>query len=589
MKKKNSIFLFCCVVALMLSKPVNCLAQESESKKIEVIIMLDTSDSMGDPICDISDDSSDNLKINIAKKWAQDLCALFVDTKIIVSIYTFDDVNREEVQVEKECIDINNGKDTINELEKIESRKSKDTDHYGALKKAKEKFGQDADYKYIIILSDGKTAYKDDIRNDTETEDDSRKEMNTEDAIENFRTECKEFAKEENQGLILVGFGQQIDMFKELYENKEKEEDISYIDHNQDTSKITDRFFEILNMPLSFQEESENKNGDKTDKIEFNLEKDYYRTIIYIEKKLNKDNIEETQIKLYRGEELVNPEDFEILYLGNSAYVYLEPSKAGDYQIVVPEDTWYYKIRNQENGIIKEIRLMLFAKAGDLTYENQENGLTLYTLKENPKELVIKIEFIWENAGNYKSPDNAAVVLAHTSEEEKSEDDWNKGSTRWTDESDGSRTVWSSVLKIPKDNKDNIYQVRVKNGNRNVYSNSIKIERKWPIKTEKELKINEECNLKEIVPEEFVDDINEIEVNIQNKDGYEKYTTRTENTVAFGKAGLYTVDIIYNLEKVGEAELSVIGNTPDWIKPFVIVIVVIVVVAITVFAVKKKN
>lgn len=588
MKKKNSIFLFCCMVVLMLFKPANCLAQESESPKIEVVIMLDTSYSMSHSI----DDSPDNFKINIAKKWAQDLCALFVNTKIIVSIYTFDDVNKEEVQVEKECIDINNGKDILNKLKKIENKESKesrDTDHYGALKKAEGEFGQDADYKYIIILSDGETYYEDDIRNDTETEDDSKKEMNTQEAIENFRTECKEFAKKENQGVILVGFGQQIDMFEELYKNKEDDEDISYIDHNQDPSKITDRFFELLNMPLSLQKESENENGDKTDKIEFRLEKDYYRTIIYIEKKLNKDNIEETQIKLHRGEELVSPEDFEILYLGNSAYVYLESSKAGDYQIIVPEDTWYYKIRNQENGIIKEIRLMLFAKAGDLTYENQENGLTLYTLKENPKELVIKIEFIWENAGNYKSPDNAAVVLAHTSEEEKSEDDWNKGSTRWTDESDGSRTVWSSVLKIPKDNKDNIYQVRVKNGNRNVYSNSIKIERKWPIKTEKELKINEECNLKEIVPEEFVDDINEIEVNIQNKDGYEKYTTRTENTVAFGKAGLYTVDIIYNLEKVGEAELSVIGNTPDWINPFVIAIVVIVVVAITVFAVKKKK
>lgn len=588
MKKKNSIFLFCCMVVLMLFKPATCLAQESEGQKIEVIIMLDTSDSMGDSIFDISDDSPDNLKINIAKKWAQDLCALFVNTKITVSIYTFDDVNKEEVQVEKECIDINNGKDTIDKLEKIERRKSKGTDHYGALKKAKEKFGQDADYKYIIILSDGKTAYKDNMRNDTETKDPSKKEMNTEDAIKNFRTECKEFAKEENQGVILVGFGQQIDMFKEL----ENEEGISYIDHNQDPSKITDRFFELLNMPLSFHKESENKNGDETDKIEFRLEKDYYKTIIYIEKKLNKDNLEETQIKLYRGEELVNPEDFEILYLGNSAYVYLESSKAGDYQIVVPEDTWYYKIRNQENGIIKEIRLMLFAKVGNLTPENQENGLTLYTLKENPEELVVKIEFIWENVGNYKSPNDAAVVLAHTSEEEKSEDDWNKGSTRWAHESDGSRTVWSSVLKIPKDNKDNIYQVRVKNGNRNVYSNSIKIERKWPVKTKKELKINEECNLKEIVPKEFAEDIDEIETKIQNEDGYERYATRTENTIAFGKAGTYTVDIIYNLEKVGEAELSVIGNAPNWIKELVIAIVVIAVIVVTiivVFAVKKKN
>lgn len=554
------------------------MAEESDSPNIEVIIMLDTSESMEDSTDGSVNDSEDNSKIKLAKKWAQELCTLFVNTKITVSMCTFDNVNEEEMKIEKTKIDIKNAKENIDKLEEIDSKKLTYTDHYGALKKAENGFGQQADYKYIMILSDGETKYENDIRLDNKAENDLEKKMTTKEAKGFFQDRCESFASKENQGIFLIGFGEDIDMFQALNEKKH----ILYIDQSKEPSEITNKIFEELDMPLFLQEKNENKNRDKRNKIEFELEKEHYRTIINItrEADLAESGIDPTQIKLYMeetGENEISQENFDILCLKNSAFLYLEPSKKGKYQIVLPEDIWYYEIRNQENGILKEVKLIL--EAENLQSAKLEDDIIQYDIKKQPKELVLRLEFVWDSAGEHKNPDSA--ILVNTSQKERTDDDWKKGRSISTDN-------WKYVLDTPKDDENNVYCVQVKNGNKTIYSNNIKIVRNWVVEKNKELQKNEEYDLKNAVPEEFTDN-NDIEYEIQNENKYKKHITLTGDTIAFSKAGNYIVNIKYKSKLIGKVGFTVKRKCDMFILIVILLSIVIVLMIFVRLVTKRKN
>lgn len=145
--------LICCV--LSICRQENCCASENQRQSVEVVLLIDTSQSM--------DEQMDGLF-----SWSRDFCRNCIDKNIVLSYVTFD--NRRDEKVIIEPTKINMGtyekcKDKIKEkTDKCKSEKKGIkrlyTDQLGAFKKAEGILGKsDADIKYIIMLSDGELDY----------------------------------------------------------------------------------------------------------------------------------------------------------------------------------------------------------------------------------------------------------------------------------------------------------------------------------------------------------------------------------------------------------------------------------------------
>lgn len=437
--------LICCV--LSICRQENCCASENQRQSVEVVLLIDTSQSM--------DEQMDGLF-----SWSRDFCRNCIDKNIVLSYVTFD--NRRDEKVIIEPTKINMGtyekcKDKIKEkTDKCKSEKKGIkrlyTDQLGAFKKAEGILGKsDADIKYIIMLSDGELDYD---NKDTLISEERE-------AICELKKRCMEFI-DANQKIILVGFGEHIELFQSIID-KEKENGtsfIEYINSNRDPAGVVNKFLSGIGNSETVIEKGKREGVDE---ISFELEKEHDSVDILIKNESN-DKVDFNKgISVYynagKGEKLLKEENLLIEPDGERLNIVLTYTKPGNYRISLPnKGTWKYKISYWCTNV-KKVTLSLFNNKKEVE-RKEEDGIICYRTNIFQDSLKLKAKL--------KKSDKVKVKGVFYLNTNKSADKDIK--ELWSDKSkvkemnenpNDEGSEWIYKLQLPLSESNNIYQVRV--------------------------------------------------------------------------------------------------------------------------------
>lgn len=401
---------------------------------VELVVLLDTSESM-----------NRGEIWEKAKIWAEDIGAFSLETDIFLRVICFDgkgfDGTGEECPNIRKVFmgKVNDGEELVSYGDKVEQvhAEGEYTDHRGALKYVQNILKDSASScQCIMILSDGDLDY-DDEKGHSETE---------ECAIKEFGELAKSFAEEDNQSVILVGFGSG----KNLFQNIAKGTNIVYFDGDKEGMDAIRSIFQELSYPIELVD-----NYGSENEIKFDVTPDCYRIIINIRayeqtsEELNKDKI------IVSGPEGWNEDSYSYSPLQNSSYLYLNNIMGGEYSVILPAGHWKSSIICQR-----------LALSDDILFKILQNGQEIMrdidTDSYNISGTSFEIEIVGQNL-NYIEP----YYLCYLEEGEVSSE---KQRLLISDYSSNKSTI-----ELEEQDKNYIFQIVCKEGDKESKSAPIRI------------------------------------------------------------------------------------------------------------------
>ena len=370
MRQKKYRFLTTPIIvgALFLMLVLHAVAENKH-----VIILLDASGSM-----------EKNDQGEEAKQWAKDVCALSGGMGFQVSLVTFQSEMKDgdaiEVLFQQNVPD----EDNMNKLEELLDLVEYDgtlTDHKAAMDTAESILGsgQESDTA-IVMLSDGELDYVNSEVPDREPTEDEKK------AIECFQNKCRRLAGN-GCSIYLVGFGNDVRMFQELDGNN----GIMYFSKDNSPWDIIRRLFADNGYMLE-TERVEAADGD----ICFQLDKNYYQSIINFKKFIEAMAVEKKDISIYCDGEKTDMQ-FDVTNLSSSVYLYLRNPGPGKYEIktgnCLDGEYFVWNLEKYEN-ITFEVSL-LDKNDNELIPNEQE----IYEIETG----MMPVKFSIQTSGNIKS------------------------------------------------------------------------------------------------------------------------------------------------------------------------------------------
>ena len=348
------VFLISVIFSFLLG--MDCVYAEPEDSDKKIVIVWDVSGSMG-----VNDED------RAAVQWVKNFCTIGKDTGISMSVLKFhNNVNRI---FENELVTDLNYSRLIGDVEQV-SYAGNRTDHLKALKTAEKLLSQgNLEHNIIVMLSDGDLDYEGRPLN--------AKIIHTpqeEEAIEAFEEECRSLS-EQGCKIYLVGFGlgQEVEMFKNLAEEREDDAVFYLSKEMSSTEKITE-IFKDAGHTIQFNWQDVMENG-----IVIALQKKYDRVIIEIKK----------------GEESceASKEDFQVFYE-------FQPYE-NEWMMIDTETTLYLEFRGVTEGTYEvhfnpsgyDEKVGIITQEGELKAPvevSEENGAV--SPAEPPADIQIEIE-----------------------------------------------------------------------------------------------------------------------------------------------------------------------------------------------------
>ncbi len=532
MKKYWFSICFLVICIALACKQEKCYAAENPEQTVEIVLLIDTSKSM----C-----GQRNKLVN----WSEDFCISCINKNIILSYVTFDNKNNEKVIIKRTKINKDTYKSCKEKINKVVINGDY-TDQLGAFKKAEDILkNSNADIKYIIMLSDGEMDYK-----NINSEKKERKKNSDNSPEKEMQKRCINFVNE-NQKIILVGFGKDIQLFKDIINGNKNSNSslIKYVDSSYNPSDVVNEFFNGIGGSEKVLEESK-KDGTLTDKITFKLKNKYDKIDIFI-KNLNNTKVDfNKDILVY----CKDTKEKNLIFEPGEDYlkIILTNPQKGNYKILLPKSNWYYRISYWYTHV-DEVKLKLYNNERELGIASNDNGIACYEPDIFQNDLTLKIELCINDEVKKDEIKIKEIVCLNTKEISDSDMEklWNnKNKIRKAIQNPDSE--WFCGLGNTLDENNNVYQARVFLIDK-PYINSNKIK----IIPQKEDLVNETLNtiiLKEndlgsFVPESYKKYMDKIKVvigedvlnnNIENK----KYSsTQNGKIVTFKKDGDYIIDM----------------------------------------------
>lgn len=354
-----------------------------------VIILLDTSGSMKQ-----SDQGRDAIQ------WAKDVCALSGAMGVQVSLVTFQseriDGDAIEVFLQRKLPDENHMRKIKEMLDLVEYDGTL-TDHRAAMEIAEGilEQGKESDTA-IVMLSDGDLDYVDSQVPDRERTEEEK------DAIECFQKKCLQLAGD-GCNIYLVGFGNDVSMFRELDGNN----GIIYFSKDNSPLDIMKRLFADNGYMLE-ADRVEAEDGN----ICFQLDKNYYQSIINFEKSVEAMAVEEEDVSIYCDGEKTDM-DIGVTDLSGSAYLYLRNPGPGKYEIKTGNclDGEYY-VWNLEKYENLAFEVSLLDKDDNELASNEQN---IYEVEAD----MMPIKLLIHTSGNIKDEEISDLYYKRKDENEK--------------------------------------------------------------------------------------------------------------------------------------------------------------------------
>lgn len=448
MRKRFFLFFLSLFFFFFICPISNAEERNDASSTIDIVMAIDVSGTM------------EGTKIKNAKKQAIQLCIICEKLNIKLSCITFSGIGEikeifkdEEIESEEKIFDL---------IEKIKSINCKGeyTDQLGAIQHAENILvNSDADFKYIIMLSDGMIDY---VNRKGEAKKLTKGER---DAYDAFQTSCINFAEEDNQGIFLVGYKNDVKMFSKI---RDEENSLYYLYWKNNNSNFFNTIFNPLDYSINVKKEKTLKAG----KIPFDLERGLSAAIVYIVRETdNKKSkiLTEEKIITKKGEE---PADIKCS--SDSAIIYYDHPEGGDYILNLPKDVWSLDVIPIKDYRISSVDLKLFGEEKSEVTNNQiitedSQKITLYTLDKFDSELNLQINVEGDDSDNKYIGKKLYLKKFETGKSEKE---------KW-DEKQKARdlvsNVWSIKIDMPETETPIYYRVRVGNNGNYFYSNIIKI------------------------------------------------------------------------------------------------------------------
>lgn len=367
-KKRLILVAFFLLMFFSLYK-INGEAEEGESPDIELVVLLDTSESMN------KDGIWEKVKI-----WTEDIGAFSLRTDIFLHVICFDGKNFDEYgRGDPNIREVFTGKvddeeklrSYGNDLQDIEAKGGL-TDHKGALECVLEKIKDgDGSQKCVIIISDGDLDY-DNKEGHSSIESE---------AIDEFGKCAKEFAMEENQSVVFVGFGSGKNLFQKIANG----DGITYFDGDNESSDAIRRIFQKLGYPVEALDNSGSEN-----ELKFTVPTDCYRVIINIrpqeqaQEELNKEKITVSGPGEWVGK------DYAYSSLKKSGYLYLNNIVQGEYTVTLPDGHWRSSITCQRFTLPDEISIRVLQNGQEV---EKDQGTDCYIIQGKS----FKIEYAGQN------------------------------------------------------------------------------------------------------------------------------------------------------------------------------------------------
>lgn len=405
MLKIRKMLLGIFIIGLLASVDKGSVLAAEKSSNISVAVLIDTSQSIRD---------GQQIKEIL---WAQDFCSKCLDTGIRVSFYTFDDQQEAgklaiNVILEETVITEQNIVRNMNALDKIEHT-GRYTDLYGAMRDAVSFLNSGkAEQQYIILLSDGRLDYDNQDESDVKgTEAEARKKfcnitkVFTENAGKVFLVEFDNKNLEQKdklwKDLKEERFKKNINLFREIEEYK----GISSFKADA-FEEVSERIFNDAGFPVSREKMQKVDNNI----IQFNLKEYYDCAIINVVRtgSYRKDELRDSDF-IVKYKDQLRPANL-IAILPNSAFIFLQGSDEGEYEIILPDaGSWEYKISKLDRSALGKIRISVItsneagveAEKHDDTYIINNGDIILYTeLKGEISDFSgIRMSYQWAREG----------------------------------------------------------------------------------------------------------------------------------------------------------------------------------------------
>lgn len=392
--KKIVLFILTCLLIWVGVTEV-ALAKETDNNGVEIVVLIDTSLSIGD------EQKAKEIE------WAQEICQNYLNTGSWISFYTFDDppeIGKSPVAIllDKREITPENLAESMEALSRI-SHNGNYTDLRGAMKEAVSCLESGhADKQYIILLSDGKLDYDNQDEYDlTGTEAEARKE---------FCDITREFAARKSGNVMLVDFGNSAQRGKDaewmklgdsrfekninLFDEISVDDGIEVFDREDALDKASEKLFDTSGFPIKTIKEGESTDGNR---IQFSLDEDYSYIKIKV---VCSDTLEEMNF---------GKEDFQVIYKGkkwpsnligppynNSTFIVLYSARKGKYEIILPNNgIWRYQIDAMTRKQLGKIEVMVIDDNGREALRSDD----IYTIEAGKGSLYVKIDKKAENSG----------------------------------------------------------------------------------------------------------------------------------------------------------------------------------------------
>lgn len=398
------------------------LALHTVAGSKHVIILLDTSGSMKQ-----SDQGRDAIQ------WAKDVCALSGAMGVQVSLVTFQservDGDAIEVFLQRELPDENNMRKIKEMLDLVEYDGTL-TDHRVAMERAAGilEQGKESDTA-IVMLSDGDLDYVDSPVPDRERTEEEK------DAIECFQKKCLQLAGD-GCNIYLVGFGNDVSMFREL----DGDNGIIYFSKDNSPLDIMKRLFADNGYMLE-ADRVEAEDGN----ICFQLDKNYYQSIINFGKSVETMAVEEEDVSIYCDGEKKDM-DIGVTDLSGSAYLYLRNPGPGKYEIKTGNclDGEYY-VWNLEKYENLAFEVSLLDKDDNELASNEQN---IYEVEAD----MMPIKLLIHTSGNIKDEEISDLYYKRKDENEK------------FNFIEKKQENWIKEMELPEQEGDYSYEIILKAG-----------------------------------------------------------------------------------------------------------------------------
>ncbi len=363
-----------------LNNSMVCRAEEGAGT--EVVILIDTSASMQELWTSVME-------------WTERIGVYSQDTGIKLRMKSFDVREREPGEIFYGEISSAAGNLTeyMDDMKGLGTPDGRGTDHLGAIDDAVEIMNKSsAKRKCIVILSDGKLDYS------VDGEDGPARETEEKEAKKSFKSRAESFAEKDGQEIVLIGFGKELDLFRNM-------NGVTYISGDLLTDEEINTFLRAVfgKLDIALEEIKLEKDGEK---YKFSLDEGYYRTIIGLRSENDEVDLEQFRYLLENENGPIIPE--LISPLPHSCYLYFSNLEKGSYQLTMPAGEWRHSLITQKKIEVSDIELSIEEDENCIYHPSED----VYCLKEPVCVLNIKVTTKLEEQLQELNMVNAYYVMA---------------------------------------------------------------------------------------------------------------------------------------------------------------------------------